>query len=699
DPVGTVTRLAEFLGVPHTPELCRQVADACTIDKMREADKIKDKSRNVDMLMRMNMYRKDGVERPIAALLSGHFFTTSTTYKRFSFLPSAGIQISGVNSTDFGSYQVRVTYFRDGAPQQETQTASLTLPDAPVLQDGRLVAHVLPKPVFDPVTGESHVQLSCGTFLSRGSNPVSVTWKTPKGLTLDSTAYSNGHFLLNLPNPVHGGWYQCEIDNPSPSAMSTCMRDASSLQRGAFVDVDEVQVRLTLAESLQGATREIRSELDRQDKVDANFADEMENLRARDTVVKAELEQQKTAVTAQIGDLRAGDSKLEEELRQLRGLLDEQKSSVEVLTKQLSELKPSGQQTIKLHSPDRRYQPAVHEKTGHHLPLSPGRRVGSAVERLRYGAASADKHPHRYAYWSSNPINKPLVLQTLDGVERPIAALLSGHFFVASTTYKRFSFLPSAGIQISGVNSTDFGSYQVRVTYFRDGAPQQETQTASLTLPDAPVLQDGRLVAHVLPKPVFDPVTGESHVQLSCGTFLSRGSNPVSVTWKTPKGLTLDNTAYSNGQFLLNLPNPVHGGWYQCEIDNPSPSVMSTCMRDASSLERGAFVDVDEVQVRLTLAESLQGATREIRSELDRQDKVVASFADEMENLRAQDTAVKAELEQQKTAVTAQIGDLRAGDSKLEEELRQLRGLLDEQKSSVGALTKQLSELKPSGQQ
>ncbi|KAK7471651.1 hypothetical protein BaRGS_00035698, partial [Batillaria attramentaria] len=340
DPVGTVTRLAEFLGVPHTPELCRQVADACTIDKMREADKIKDKSRNINKPLVLQTL--DGVERPIAALLSGHFFVASTTYKRFSFLPSAGIQISGVNSTDFGSYQVRVTYFRDGAPQQETQTASLTLPDAPVLQDGRLVAHVLPKPVFDPVTGESHVQLSCGTFLSRGSNPVSVTWKTPKGLTLDSTTYSNGQFLLNLPNPVHGGWYQCEIDNPSPSAMSTCMRDASSLERGAFVDVDEVQVRLTLAESLQCATREIRSELDR---VDANFADEMENLRARDTVVKAELEQQKTAVTAQIGDLRAGDSKLEEELRQLRGLLDEQKSSVEALTKQLSELKPSGQQS------------------------------------------------------------------------------------------------------------------------------------------------------------------------------------------------------------------------------------------------------------------------------------------------------------------------------------------------------------------
>nr|KAG5690253.1 hypothetical protein BaRGS_026705 [Batillaria attramentaria] len=114
--------------------------------------------------------------------------------------------------------------------------------DAPVLQDGRLVAHVLPKPVFDPVT-----------------------------------------------------------DTQGPDFR----QDASSLQRGAFVDVDEVQVRLTLAESLQGATREIRSELDRQNKVDTSFGDEMEDLRARDTAVKAELEQQKTAVTAQIGDLRA----------------------------------------------------------------------------------------------------------------------------------------------------------------------------------------------------------------------------------------------------------------------------------------------------------------------------------------------------------------------------------------------------------
>nr|KAG5686798.1 hypothetical protein BaRGS_013118 [Batillaria attramentaria] len=65
DPVGTVTRLAEFLGVPHTPELCRQVADACTIDKMREADKSKDRSvlqkRKFGQGMNISMYRKGEV--------------------------------------------------------------------------------------------------------------------------------------------------------------------------------------------------------------------------------------------------------------------------------------------------------------------------------------------------------------------------------------------------------------------------------------------------------------------------------------------------------------------------------------------------------------------------------------------------------------------------------------------------------------
>ncbi|KAK7474545.1 hypothetical protein BaRGS_00034190, partial [Batillaria attramentaria] len=55
DPVGVVTRLAEFLGVPHTPELCRQVADACSFHKMKEADKTKDQ---LDHLPRNQMYRK-----------------------------------------------------------------------------------------------------------------------------------------------------------------------------------------------------------------------------------------------------------------------------------------------------------------------------------------------------------------------------------------------------------------------------------------------------------------------------------------------------------------------------------------------------------------------------------------------------------------------------------------------------------------
>lgn len=41
DPVKTVTRLAEFLGVQATPELCQQVADACVFDKLKQADRSK----------------------------------------------------------------------------------------------------------------------------------------------------------------------------------------------------------------------------------------------------------------------------------------------------------------------------------------------------------------------------------------------------------------------------------------------------------------------------------------------------------------------------------------------------------------------------------------------------------------------------------------------------------------------------------
>ncbi|KAK7474546.1 hypothetical protein BaRGS_00034191, partial [Batillaria attramentaria] len=41
DLAGEVRRVAEFLGVSHTPEFCRQVADACGFDRLKEADKTK----------------------------------------------------------------------------------------------------------------------------------------------------------------------------------------------------------------------------------------------------------------------------------------------------------------------------------------------------------------------------------------------------------------------------------------------------------------------------------------------------------------------------------------------------------------------------------------------------------------------------------------------------------------------------------
>lgn len=41
DPTGTVRRLAEFLGVPTSPELCVQIAEACSFQNMKIADDTK----------------------------------------------------------------------------------------------------------------------------------------------------------------------------------------------------------------------------------------------------------------------------------------------------------------------------------------------------------------------------------------------------------------------------------------------------------------------------------------------------------------------------------------------------------------------------------------------------------------------------------------------------------------------------------
>nr|KAG5703768.1 hypothetical protein BaRGS_009566 [Batillaria attramentaria] len=74
--------------------------------------------------------------------------------------------------------------------------------DAPIISGDRLVAHVQAEPVTDVITGERHIDLTCGTFLELGSRPVSVDWRTPSGETVPSTSFSHGEFHLTLPNPV-----------------------------------------------------------------------------------------------------------------------------------------------------------------------------------------------------------------------------------------------------------------------------------------------------------------------------------------------------------------------------------------------------------------------------------------------------------------------------------------------------------------
>nr|KAG5702528.1 hypothetical protein BaRGS_003688 [Batillaria attramentaria] len=147
--------------------------------------------------------------------------------------------------------------------------------------------------------------------------------------------------------------------------MAACMRDrdVSQLKRGAVVDVDEAQARLMLVErrwdTLRDTAREIRSELDRQDNVDANltdltivmkeelesqqelgntlvanlnkltsennqlrkdFTDQTSKFMSEDNATKEELERHREAdkdIRDEIGEMRSSDTNLQDELRQL----------------------------------------------------------------------------------------------------------------------------------------------------------------------------------------------------------------------------------------------------------------------------------------------------------------------------------------------------------------------------------------------
>ncbi|KAK7467835.1 hypothetical protein BaRGS_00036941, partial [Batillaria attramentaria] len=224
-------------------------------------------------------------EKALATHTSGDFFLSSTVEMDIRFLTNAGIEISNYTYVDFATYRVTVKYLLHGDLYSQSRSVVLALPDVPVVAGDRLVAHVQPEPVLDTDTGDRHVQLTCGLFMSIGRmGPESVVWTTPSGRGVPSTSYSNGRFHLRLPNPVVAGEYHCNLKNPSQAGR--CVKNMLALRLGAHVTVDEVLARLMLLEGgveiLQDKDVETDSELKRQKEVDSSLQDELSEQKATD---------------------------------------------------------------------------------------------------------------------------------------------------------------------------------------------------------------------------------------------------------------------------------------------------------------------------------------------------------------------------------------------------------------------------------
>nr|KAG5690541.1 hypothetical protein BaRGS_014674 [Batillaria attramentaria] len=161
---------------------------------------------------------------------------------------NAGIDLRNVTMRDSGTYTVYVNYNLHGESHSETQTVVVVVSAPPVIQgDGHLEVRQLPNPVYDSLTQEWHVQLSCNGLVNLGSPPVSMVWVTPSGTVLPSTSNINGNFTLTVPNLPETGDYTCVPSNSSKSA--SCLGSSSPFHSGAAVHVDGVDARFRILES------------------------------------------------------------------------------------------------------------------------------------------------------------------------------------------------------------------------------------------------------------------------------------------------------------------------------------------------------------------------------------------------------------------------------------------------------------------
>lgn len=241
-------------------------------------------------------FSNEKTDRHLATHVLEHFLPVPGGHSpRLRFLPNAGVELFNLTLSDFGLYTVQVHALRGETYVTATQSARVSLPDAPVLEDDRLTVSLLPEAVYSDVTRQWHLQLSCGHFVNLGNPAVSVLWTTPSGEVLESSFQRGGFFVLTLPNSVLGGTYSCFIDKASPAlACTKSVRPPS--KAGAYVTVDAVESRVTLLEAhlagLQEENRSVHALLNAKDKMIANLTSELEGREERFAMAVANLGRQ-----------------------------------------------------------------------------------------------------------------------------------------------------------------------------------------------------------------------------------------------------------------------------------------------------------------------------------------------------------------------------------------------------------------------
>jgi hypothetical protein len=68
----------------------------------------------------------------------------------------------------------------------------------------------------------------------------------------------------------------------------------------------------------------------------------------------------------------------------------------------------------------------------------------------------------------------------------------------------------------------------------------------------------------------------------------------------------LNATGFSRGQFTVEIPNPVEGGEYRCQVANPQV----TCLDASAPLLQAAPVTVDGCHAQLTVTSAMLAKVR-----------------------------------------------------------------------------------------